>query len=231
MTEKLLKGETLSSGVDELIARLRDEGVAAGREEAARLVADAREEARRIVGNARAEARETLEAARKEADTYSAAGHEALKTAMRDAVLGMRADLMQRFSADVKRLVARDLEDPEIMRKMILEVAGRARASAGIGDEGPLEIVLPAQVAGLEELRQDPEELHSGRLTKLVLGLAGSMLREGVTFRVSEDAAKGIRVVASDQDVVLDLTEDAIVALLLRHLQPRFRAVLEGVVK
>jgi len=32
-------------------------------------------------------------------------------------------------------------------------------------------------------------------------------------------------------NITIDLTDEAIAALLLQHLQPRFRAVLEGIVK
>lgn len=220
-----------SSGVDELIAKLREEGVAAGRAEAERIVADARAEAAQILDKASGEARSRLETARQEADAYRAAGEEALKTAVRDTVLTMKADLMERFSTDVKRLVSQQIGDPEILQKMVLEIAGRARDRADIEDDDALEVVLPEAVIGLEDLRNNPEELGQGRLTKLVLGLTGEMLRKGVTFSASEDAAAGIRVKVEDKSVTLDLTDEAVAALLLQHLQPRFRAVLEGIVK
>lgn len=220
-----------SSGVDELIAKLREEGVAAGRAEAERIVADARAEAAQILDKASGEARSRLETARREADAYRAAGEEALKTAVRDTVLTMKADLMERFSTDVKRLVSQQIGDPEILQKMVLEIAGRARDRADIEDDDALEVVLPEAVIGLEDLRNNPEELGQGRLTKLVLGLTGEMLRKGVTFSASEDAAAGIRVKVEDKSVTLDLTDEAVAALLLQHLQPRFRAVLEGIVK
>jgi V/A-type H+-transporting ATPase subunit E len=56
------------------------------------------------------------------------------------------------------------------------------------------------------------------------------MLRKGVTFTRSRDESEGIRVVLSDDGVTLDLTDHAIAEVILRHLQPRFRALLEGVV-
>jgi V/A-type H+-transporting ATPase subunit E len=34
-----------------------------------------------------------------------------------------------------------------------------------------------------------------------------------------------------DKDITLDLTDQAVADFLLQHLQPRFRAVFEGVVK
>ena len=223
--------EPLSSGVDALIARLREEGVSAGREEAQGLLADARAQAKQILDKANAEAKERLEAARKESDSYRAAGEAALKTAMRDAVLDMKSTLMVRFSADVKRLVSRALQDRDFLKRMILELAGRVRGSADI-DEGDVTVViLPDTVVGLEELRGNPEELQKGPVTRFVLGLTGEMLRDGVTFAGSEDLSAGIQVHLKDKEITLDLSDAAVAALLLQHLQPRFRAVLEGIVK
>lgn len=231
MARHSVEDETLSSGVDTLIARLRDEGVSAGRNEADRILFEAQAQSQQVLAKANAEARECLETARKESDAYRAAGQEALKTAMRDAVLGMKAGLMEKFSSDVERLVSQHLEDPEILRQMILEVAGRVRAGTGVGAEDELEVILPANVVGLEELRGSPEVLERGRLTKFALGLTGDMLREGVVLRASDDGVSGIRVQVKDKNITLELTDEAIAALLLQHLQPRFRAVLEGIVK
>lgn len=231
MAKQTTDDKKLSSGVDELIAKLRDEGVSAGRAEADSIVGDARARAQKILDKANADARERIEAARKESDAYRAAGEAALKTAMRDTVLDMKTALMERFSSDLKRLVSHQMQDPEVLKQMILEVAGRTRADGEVGDADELEVLLPEEVVGLEELRVNPEELRKGRLTKLVLGLTGEMLREGVAFSGSQDIAAGIQIQLKDKDITLDLTEKAVAALLLQHLQPRFRAILEGIVK
>lgn len=231
MASQSVKDKPLSSGVDALIARLREEGVSAGRGEADRILSDARTQAQQVLAKANAEAKDRVETARKESDAYRAAGEEALKTAMRDAVLTMKANLMDKFSSDVGRLVSRELENSEFLKQMILEVAGRATDGAGIGEEDELDFILPASIVGLEELRGNPEELQKGRLTNFALGLTGDMLREGVTFHASDDGASGIRVQVKDKNITLDLTDGAVAALLLQHLQPRFRAVLEGIVK
>jgi V/A-type H+-transporting ATPase subunit E len=57
------------------------------------------------------------------------------------------------------------------------------------------------------------------------------MLREGVSFSRAEDASEGIRLALLDRGVSIDLTDKAVADMLLVHLQPRFRALLEGVVK
>ena len=62
----------------------------------------------------------------------------------------------------------------------------------------------------------------------LVLG--GGMLRDGMHFGVSEDGEAGIRVRLVEEDMQIDVTESAISQLLLRHMLPRFRALLRGAV-
>lgn len=228
---KQTEEQVSSSGVDALITRLRDEGVAAGRSEAEKIVHEAQSKANKILDKAQKEARQRLDAAYKESEKYKTAGEEALKTAIRDTVLAMKEALMERFTSEVRRLVSHQMEDPELIRKMILEVAGRASEGVSLEESEPLDVLLPERIVGLEELRRNPEELLKGRLTGLVLGLTGEMLRSGVTFSVADDAAEGIRVQLVDKDIKLDLSDKAVADLLLQHLQPRFRAVFEGVVK
>lgn len=217
------------SGVDALVARLRDDGVAAGRSEAEAIVARARAEAKAITEGAAAEARELVTAARKEADAYRSAGEDALKAAMRDAVLGMKAQLMARFTTDVQRLVSEEVMKPELLRAMILAVAGRV--GAGLGEDDRIAVVLPETAIGLDDLRRDPDELEHGALTGLALGLAADMLRSGVTLSTADAQRPGIAVVARDGRLVVDLSDEAVAALLLQHLQPRFRAILEGITR
>lgn len=222
-------GKMTAHGVDALIERLRADGVSAGEAEAARLRADAAAEAEALVAAARREADAMKREARDAAERYRRAGEEALNTAMRDAVLSMKADLMARFEADVGRLVSSAMADPELLKQMILEIAGRARTD--LTEDAAIEIVLPTEIAGPEEIRANPEEFQSGRLTRFVLGLAQEMLRSGVTLHASEAQGAGLRVVADAEGVTLDLSDAAIAEVLLRHMQPRFRAVLDGVIR
>ncbi len=225
----MAQDRTISHGVDALIDKLRNDGVAAGQAEAEKLRDDAKAEAARILADARHQADDYLKKARTEADNYRAAGEEALNTAMRDAVLTMKAGLTDRFRGDVERLVTKDMADPELLKQMILEVVGRAAAGANL--EGRVQVILPAKVATQEDIKQNADDIQSGKLTKYVLGLTAKMLRENVELHASDDTQTGIRVRAEDQGVVLDLTDKAVASLLMQHLQPRFRAVLEGVIR
>lgn len=183
----------------------------------------------RILAQARAEADDYLTAAKRESDAYVAAGQQALDTAMRDAELRMKAGLEGQLRDHVQRLVSSAMADEALLKQMILEVAGSARPAAQGGNS--VDVILPAKVVGPEQIREQAGDIQSGRLTDYVLGLTGEMLREGVTLYAGSDGQVGIRVQVDDGAVEIELTDDAVAAVLLEHIQPRFRAVLEGVIR
>jgi V/A-type H+-transporting ATPase subunit E len=216
---------TESAGVEALIGRLRDSGIAQGRAEADALVAEARGEAAEIVAAARREADEIVVRAKEEGGKTSAAAQGALALASRDTVLAMESQLVDHFHNMLRRLVKGTLEDPAFLQRLILEVAGTAAPK-----QGRVEVLLPATVTSLDELRKKPEEAKPGSLMHFVLSAGAGMLREGVTFGVSEDVQAGIRVKLVGEDMHVELTEGAVSQLLLQHMLPRFRALLRGAV-
>ena len=219
----------VASGVEELIARLRDEGVQNGRAQAEQIVRDAQVKAEAAVKQAQEEARQIVSKAREEADNLKRAGREALELAFRDTVLALRTQLAQRFTGEVRRLVGGEQQKQELLEKMILEIAGRVQEE--VAQSQQVEVLLPRKVAGLAELSQNPEELEQGILTQFVRLTALGMVREGVSFGVAKDNQGGLRIRLVDREVVLDLSDRAVADAILEHLQPRFRALLEGVVK
>jgi len=220
-----------SSGVEALIERLREEGVNAGREEAERIESAARQQASEILAEAEARARSIVENARQEAKNLCTGGKDALRIAMRDTVLKLKAQLAERMSDQVRRLVAKELSRETFLERLILEVAARAREDAGVDRGEPVEVLLPRELVGIEELRRNPLELREGSLSHFVLSLSADILAEGVTFSVADAPGPGIRLYLKDRDIQIDLTDAQVTQVLLEHLQPRFRAILEGMVK
>lgn len=215
--------------VDALIEKLRSDGVAAGRAEAERLTAEAERRAAEILAAARAEADAARDEAKREAERFRAAGEEALKIAMRDAVMMMKSDLMAQLEADFQRMVSSLVADPEMLKRMILELVGAARDATGAGED--TAVILPARLVSGDPASEGPEEIQSGPLTEFALGLAQDMLKRGVTFYADETLGVGLRARVDGKDLTIDLSDEAIAALLMRHLQPRFRAILEGVIR
>ena len=216
-----------STGVDTLIGRLRDDGIAEGRARADAIVADAKTQAADLVADARREADGIRAGAQEDARKLRTAGEDAIRLATRDTMLALEDDLINRFQNMLRRLVKGALLDPELMRRLILEVAGRAAPEVA-GRRA--EVLLPAALVSLEDLRRTPEEAKPGTLMHLVLSLGGGLLREGVTFGATGEVEAGIRVKLVDEDVHVEITESTVSELLLAHLLPRFRALLRGAV-
>jgi V/A-type H+-transporting ATPase subunit E len=179
-----------ASGVEALIARLKEEGVAAGRAQAERLLDDAQAKARAMVERAEAEATQQIETARKQAESFRRAGEEALRVAARDAVLDLKDQLTRQFAKDVAKTVAAATRDDELLQRMILAVVDRARTEGEVDAAEQVRVLLPREVVGLDDLRRKPEELREGSLTHFVAVVAADMLREGVTFGRGEDVVK-----------------------------------------
>jgi len=214
-----------SAGVEILITRLRDEGIAQGRSQAQALVTAAQQQATDIVAAAKREADAIAVKANEQAAKLKVAGEDAIRLAMRDTTLSLEADLTNRFQNMLRGLVKGVLQDPAFLQRLILEVAGKAAPSTERA-----ELLIPAEVVSLEDLQRKPEEAKPGTLTHFVLSLGGGMLREGLSFGVTDGLQSGIRVKLADENVQIDLTEFSISQLLLRHMLPRFRALLRGAV-
>ena len=216
-----------SEGVESLIGRLRDDGIAEGRARAEAIVTAAEQQAADLVAAAHREAEDVVSQAREEAGKLRTAGDDAIRLALRDTMLSLEGVLIERFQNMLRRLVKGMLQDPETLKRLVLEVAGRAAPAVA---ERRAEVLLPASLVSLDDLRRTPEEAKPGTLMHFVLTLGGGLLREGVTFGAAEDLAAGIRVKLVDEDMHVELTESAVSDLLLQHLLPRFRALLRGAV-
>jgi V/A-type H+-transporting ATPase subunit E len=215
------------SGVDTLISRLRDTGIAEGRAQADAIVKAAQQQAGDIVAKAKREADGILQNAGEETRKLKVAGEDAIRLAMRDTIIAMEGELTDNFQNMLRRLVNGTLSDPDFLQRLILEVAGKVSSAVSVERKN---ILLPAEIISLEELRRNPEEAKPGTLMHFVVSLGEGMLQRGLTFGVTEDVPAGIRVQLVDKQMQVDLTDAAISQLLLRHLLPRFRALLRSAV-
>ncbi|WP_420599992.1 ATPase [Neptuniibacter sp.] len=218
-----------SSGVEELIEKLRQQGVDKGQQEASKLVEEAEHRADWLLSQAHQEAEQIVSKARAAANNLRQSGEDALRIAARDMHLEVRETLSHSFSDQVERLVAQQMDNEAFMRKLILSLVDKASQDHGIADAEKMEVLLPDDFIGLDELRRNPKEYREGVLSQFVQSLAAEQMREGISFDLHD--GQGIRVRLSGEEVEVDLSGDAIAKLLLKHLQPRFRAIIEGVIR
>lgn len=203
---------TKTAGVEQLIDRLKSDGVAKGKDEAEAIIAAAKKQALEIVDAAKREADQILSAVKAEAERLQKTSGQALQLAGRDAMLKLRESFQQQFENRLRKLVGNSLREPETLRKLILEVAGKNKPDS---PGSVVQLLLP-HTAG----SSDP-------LSSYVAGLTADMLAEGVTFGVGEDVEAGVRVRLGERDVDVDLSDEALAAFLSRFLIPRFRELMD----
>ncbi len=218
--------EQISVGVQELIEKLRSQGVASGREEADRVLTDARDEAAAIVATAKKEAEALLASAKKEAEFTVKSGEEALHMAGRNAVLELKDFLQKDFAEQLQGSIAGEFKKEELLEKIILEVASRS----SLAGEKNVDVVLPQEIIGVEDLRENPEEAKAGKLMQMALGRAQESLLEGTRFEVGDKQQSGVCFRLRDKNVEVVLDENSVSEMVLKHLQPRFRVLLEGII-
>jgi V/A-type H+/Na+-transporting ATPase subunit E len=210
-----------SSGVQELIDRIRDQGVQAAQDEADRLLSDARKQAAEIVAQAKSEADAAQAKARAEIAAYETASIDALRLAARDTVLELKARVMARFEEFVKRLVVSATRDEDIVRDIVLVLAGHA-ADDFVKDKDVEVRVSRSLLEGSGE----PQFREEGR--RAILGLSSEMLREGVQLISDDEIEGGARVMLVQDKLEIDLSDRAIARMISQRLLPRFKAILEG---
>jgi V/A-type H+-transporting ATPase subunit E len=223
--------DAVACGVNRLVSRLREDGIEQGREEARKIIEQAEREAQEIREEARKDADAMLADAERETARLRQAAEDSVRVAVRDALLSVKEQLGQSFANMLRTEVAQELDDDQVLQDLIVAVAGEATESARIGKKEKLTIGLPDRPAALEDLRRNPESAKEGTLAWFVAKRAAKMLREGVDLQFRSDRRAGIRVRADERGVELALTDEDIADLLLTHLQPRFRALVEGLIR
>ncbi len=218
MAEEL---EGRGSGVQELISRIREQGVSAGRDEAERVVAEARLKADKLLRDARAEIDKERRETEAQIEADRDAALEALKLAARDTSLELQTSVVAAFERQVARLVSETTLDVDFLKTMVLVLAGHS-ADEFIKDK---DIRIEASHLVFAD-ESDPQARE--RATRATLALSTDMLREGVELIPADDVHGGVRVQVVDDNLEIDLTSEAISRLLLRHMLPRFRNLLSG---
>lgn len=215
-----------SSGVQELIDKLKKQGVNEGQKQAEQIIKEANSKASHIISKAQAEADKMLSDARQTIDVERKTSHEAIKTAFRDTEIALRSKVREAFSAHLKRLVSLAMEDKDFIKQLVLVIATQKKEE--LAQASQVEILLPSDIFESDENGTHLSQEGKKRMQHLVLGITDGMLREGIELKPSTEFKRGIKVRLKGKDIELDLTDDAFSDLLLKYLLPRYREIVSG---
>ena len=209
------------SGVQNLVDRIRDQGILAANEKANKILRDAEAKSAKLLTDAKLEVEKLRETARLEIEADHAAALEALKLSARDAMLQLKAKVSSEFEVFVQRLVTSATRDEQFIKAIVLVLAGHVQEEL-IGDKD-IQIMLSESI-----LTGKLNEELSERAKQTILTLSSEMLRQGVELIPSSDIQGGANVRLVKDKLEIDLSDKAIAGLLYQRMMPRFQAILEG---
>jgi len=193
--------------VQELIGKIKKDGIEAASEEASKIRQAAEAEARGIVEAARKEASKIADKARQDAERSEKAGMAALGQASRNLLLAFRDEVQ----ALLDRIVAEQVKDAygdDVLKKALPEVLGAWSPK----EQGALDAVLSE--ASLSKLRA----FFNAKLA--------AALKKGLELRSDAGLGAGFRIAARDGSAYYDFSADSVAEMLCAYLNPRLAQVM-----
>jgi V/A-type H+-transporting ATPase subunit E len=194
--------------LQELLDKIKREGVDTARAESERLLAEAQETRKALLGEAEREARAIVDKARADAVRAEESGKAALAQASRDLLLAVR-DSLQALLDSLIRVETAAAFGPDVLAEALPAVL-KSLAAGGTED---LVVLLPPAV--LKKL----DDRFTARLA--------AELKKGVQLKPAPDLEAGFRVVEKGGAAYFDFSADTIAALLARRLNARLAEILK----
>lgn len=194
--------------VQELIDKIKRDGIESASEEAVRLKREAEAEARQIVESAKKEAEDIISRGKQDAGRFEKAGIAALEQASRNLVLAFKGEIQ----ALLDKLIGQQLGASygEDVLKAVLPELLKAWAAKG---EDELALLLPQ--GELDKLRGFFQE----KLT--------AELKKGVELKSSRNLSGGFRIANRDGSAYYDFSAESVAELLSAYLNPRLAEILK----
>jgi len=198
--------------VQELIDKIKKDGIKAASDEANKVRAEADTEARRLVENARKEADEIIARAKQDAERSEKAGIAALQQASRNLVLAFRDEIQALLNRIVSENVSAQYNE-DVLKNALPEML----KSWAQNNKGDLSVILP-----------------EGELNKLQ-GFFNDKLKDqlnrGVELKSNRKLASGFHISNKEGSVYYDFSAEAVAQLLTAYLNPKLAALLKDSAK
>ena len=195
--------------LQELIDRIKSEGIASAEKRAALIVDDALKNAGAIVKEAEAKAQGIIEAAQKKEEQMIRSGKDAISQAGRDLILNLQTQVTSLFNSVITSEAAGVLTGDTLESAVTAIISSWSTESSG-----KVDVLLS---------KKDLEALEAGLRKKLSDKLAG-----GIEIKPAADLEAGFRISVKDGSAYYDFTPSEIAAVLAQYLNPRLAETLKA---
>jgi V/A-type H+-transporting ATPase subunit E len=197
--------------LQELIDKIKKDGVESASQEASRLKAEAEGEARRVVESAKKEADSIISQAKTDAERFEKAGIAALEQASRNLVLAFKGEI-QVLLDKIIALQVSSAYGEDTLKAILPDLI---KSWAGKGDS--LDLILG---------EDDVKKLQSWFNDKV----AGE-LKKGIELKSDRNLGAGFRIANKDGSAYYDFSAESVAQLLSAYLNPRLAEILKTSVK
>jgi len=195
--------------VQELIDKIKKDGIKTASEEASKIKAEAEAEAKRIVESAKKEAESIINHGKQDAERSEKAGTAALEQASRNLVLAFKDEIQALLDKIISEHVASSYND-DVLKTALPELL-KSWASKG-GDD--LAVILP------EDQLSKFKSFFSEKLTR--------ELWKGVELKSNRKLTSGFRISNKEGSVYYDFSAEAVAGLLSAYLNPKLAEILKN---
>lgn len=199
--------------LQELIDKIKKDGVASAEESAARIIAEAEKKAAGIISDAKAQALDIEKEAKASADRFQKAGEDAVKQASRNLLISFRDGITSELKAIVEDQTAAAYSK-DLLVKLIPETV---KAWASKSDTDELSVLLS---------EKDLAELEGG-----LKGALKDEISKGLVIKGDKTLVSGFRIGAKDGSAYYDYSAEAVASLFASYLNPKVAAIMESAVK
>jgi len=203
----------MDTHVEELIDRIKKDGVAAAENSASEKIAQAQKEADKIILNAKEEADKILRQAKDETARLEKASEDAIKQAGRNLLLSFRDSITKELSVLVSDEISKTYSK-DLLSKLIPEVVKEWVKNNNAEDVSVL----------LNE--KDLKDVESSLKSALKAEISN-----GLTLKVDNSISSGFHVGVKDGAAFYDYSAEAVADLFSAYLNPRIASLMKEAAK
>ncbi len=195
----------MSQQVQELIDKIKNEGVQAADQKAQEIEAQAQASAKKIMADAEAQAKQIVAGAETKAQKTKESTEMALKQSARDTLLALRKEI----EGVLQKIVAKETKtalSPEQLAEILKEVI---KASAS---DSAVEVTLSAS---------DSKKIKEGFMAKLQKGI-----KEPIAFKSSDGITSGFTISFDEGKSCFDFSDASLTAYLGSYLNEQVASLL-----
>lgn len=199
--------------LQELIDKIKQDGVATAESEAAKIIATAEKKAESIISSANEKAEEIKKTAKAEAEKMEKAGEEAIIQAGRNMLLSFRDSLVGELNVLIQAETAK-AESKDVLSKLIPETV---KAWAKNTDASELSVLLS---------EKDLKELESTFTSELKAEIS-----KGLEIKPDKTLQAGFRIGVNNGAAFYDYSAESLAEMFSTYLNPKIAGLMKKAAK